>query len=243
MEPAQTDYDARSLETLASLQRYSRWIRDGFGAALRGRVLEVGAGTGNFAETWVPECASAVLLEPAASPRALLESRFAGDARVRVVDVPLADATDLGTFDAVVLVNVLEHLDDDAAELARVRAHLAPGGAVLLFVPALPALYGSLDALVGHRRRYTRQTLGAAVRAAGLEVVRMRWFDVLGVVPWWIVGRVLRKPSFDGPLAPLYDRAVVPWASVLERVLPPLLGKNLLCVARAAAAPGARVHA
>ncbi len=232
------DYDPRSLESLRGLARYHAWIRDAFGDIFRGRVLEVGAGTGNFAETWVGDADEAVLVEPAPALHTRLAARFAQNPRVRVIGDTLAGAMASGavapaSLDAVAIINVLEHLDDDVGELVRMREALRPGGALAVFVPAIPAIYGSLDALVGHRRRYTREGLAAAVRSAGLEVEDLRWFDAAGVVPWWLVGRVLRARSFDGPLGPLYDRWVVPVVSRVERRYGPPVGKNLLCLARA----------
>jgi SAM-dependent methyltransferase len=242
------EYDASSLESLQSLENYLAWIRDAFGGDLRGRVLEVGAGTGNYAAAWVDRVDEAVLLEPASAPRARLVERFGAHPRVTIVGGGVAEALAgplgapggalaSGSFEVVTLVNVLEHLDDDVGELARLRPLLRRDGALLLLVPALPALYGSLDALVGHRRRYTRAGLGATVRAAGYAIERLEWFDVAGVVPWWLVGRVARARSFDGPLGPLYDRVVVPIMSRVERRHAPPIGKNLLCVARPLVGP------
>jgi SAM-dependent methyltransferase len=231
------DYDPRSLEALSGLARYHAWIRGDFGDVLRGRVAEVGAGTGNFSETWVDGADEATLIEPAPQLHTLLAKRFAGRAHVKVVGATLEEALATGSLareslDALTMVNVLERVEDDLGELRRVREALRPGGAVALFVPAIQAIYGSLDALVGHHRRYEREGLGRVVRDAGFEVETLRWFDVAGVVPWWLVGRVLRARSFDGPLGPLYDRLVVPVMSRVERAVPPPLGKNLLCVAR-----------
>lgn len=238
------DYDPRSLEALSGLARYHAWIREAFGEVLRGRVAEVGAGTGNFSETWVDGASEATLVEPAPQLHTILAKRFENKHHVKVVGATLEGAIESGavpreSLDALVMVNVLEHVADDLGELRRVRSTLRPGGAVALFVPAIQAIYGSLDALVGHHRRYGRESLAAVVRDAGFVVEDLRWFDVAGVVPWWIVGKVLRAKSFGGPLGPIYDRVVVPVMSRVERAVTPPLGKNLLCVARAPASRGA----
>lgn len=231
------DYDPRSLEALSGLARYHAWIRDAFGPVLRGRVAEVGAGTGNFSVTWVDGADEATLIEPAPQLYGALSQRFADRKRVKVVGATLEEALsrgDLapGSLDALVMVNVLEHVEDDLGELRRVRTALRPGGVVALFVPAIQAIYGSLDALVGHHRRYEREGLARVVREAGFAVEDLRWFDVAGVIPWWLVGKVMRARSFGGPLGPLYDRLVVPVMSRVEGVVTPPVGKNLLCVAR-----------
>jgi SAM-dependent methyltransferase len=129
------------------------------------------------------------------------------------------------------MVNVLEHIEDDVAVLRQLHGMLRPGGAVLLFVPALPWLYGSLDELVHHVRRYTKPQLHAALGQAGLRVERLRYCDVLGIAPWWLAGRVLRRQRFDSAAAMAYDRFGVPLTRRVEGWMDPPLGKSLIAIA------------
>lgn len=231
-------YDGQDSEALADLPRYQSWILEAFRPHLGGRVVEIGAGIGNVAMRYAPSAEEAVLIEPAPNLHPRLAERFAGHANVRVLGTTLERAIEggtarRGTFDAVVLINVLEHIADDTGFLRTARSLLKPRGALLVFVPALPWLYGSLDELVGHERRYTAGSLSPVVRRAGFEVSRMQYFDVFGVVPWLLVGRVLRAKTFDERSAKAYDRVVVPLARVIEQAVAPPLGKNLSCVAHA----------
>lgn len=232
-QKAPVHYAGHDLEALADLKNYSNAVIDGFAPHLRGRVVEVGAGIGNFAARFRPLVDEAVLVEPAVNLFDRLAERFAGDDAVRAVrgvveEVPLEG----GTFDAAVMVNVLEHIEDDGATLRRLRDLLRPGGALLLFVPAMPGLYGSLDREMGHHRRYTRGGLRDVVGAAGFAIDKLCWFDSLGVVPWFVVGRVLKATRIDARAAFIYDRVVVPGLSSVERRVHPPFGKNLLCVGR-----------
>jgi hypothetical protein len=81
--------------------------------------------------------------------------------------------------------------------------------------------------------------LRATLEQAGLEVVRLEYFDVCGVLPWLISGRLLRQRAFSAGAARLYDRWVFSYARRVEKLLPLPLGKNLLCVARRRAADAA----
>ncbi|MGH7271608.1 MAG: class I SAM-dependent methyltransferase, partial [Polyangiaceae bacterium] len=229
-----THYDGQDLEALADMQRYQRWVLESFRGRLKGRVLEVGAGIGNLAEHYVDDAGEAVLIEPSAQLAERLQARFAGRAHVRSIAGLLEDAErDLApaSFDACILVNVLEHVEDDGAMLRRLRALLKPSGSLLLFVPALPALYGTLDALVHHHRRYTKASLRSVVESAEFTVYSLRYFDVLGIIPWLFAGRILRRQRFDEGASQLYDRFVVPIGAALERRIEPALGKNLVCIA------------
>jgi SAM-dependent methyltransferase len=231
-------YEGQDLEALEDLPHYYRWILKTFGPYLRGRVLEVGAGTGNFTAHYVGGVREAVLLEPARNLYPLLASRFAGNRNVVALPGLLEEycearqGLEARSFDAAVLVNVLEHVEDDQGMLRRLGNLLRPGGALLVFVPAVPWLYGTLDSLVHHYRRYSFSRLARTTKRAGLELVQLRYFDVLGVLPWFVTGRILKQRGFDRGAAVIYDRFVVPLASRLERWVNLPLGKNLICVAR-----------
>ncbi|HEY3033516.1 MAG TPA: hypothetical protein VGJ54_02495, partial [Streptosporangiaceae bacterium] len=120
-----------------------------------------------------------------------------------------------------------------AAELRLATAALRPGGAVLVFGPALEWLYSELDYKAGHYRRYGVRRLRRLAAGAGLEVVSARYFDVLGVLPYLVVYRLLRQQDITGSTMWAYDRVAVPLSRWIQRLLPdPPLGKNVVLVAR-----------
>lgn len=90
---------------------------------------------------------------------------------------PLPDSVE--PFDAVVALDVIEHLDDDGAAVARLAQLTRVGGTTLVSVPALPELYSEYDSVQGHRRRYTREALRSVLEDAGLEVQRLLWWGTL----------------------------------------------------------------
>ncbi len=229
------EYDGHDLEALADLPNYCRWILGGFGDRMQGRVLEVGAGIGNFAAHYVDRVEEAVLMEPAANLFPRLAERFEGRDDVTPVCSYVeswAEPQRQGTFDTIVLVNVLEHVEQDRAMLEVLRSLLKPGGTLLLFVPAMQWLYGTLDSMVDHFRRYSKRGLRSELDAVGFQTDRLRYFDLAGVLPWFVMGRVLKRKRFDSAAAVGFDRVVAPVMSRVERVLPLPFGKNLLAVAR-----------
>src|SRR5204862_8186845 len=98
-----------------------------------------------------------------------LRTRFEGapNVDIRLVDIA---ATTGRSYDSVVLVNVLEHIDDDANALEKLRASLRPGGRVCVFVPAFDGLYSNFDQRIGHRRRYRRSQLISVFYLARLAI-------------------------------------------------------------------------
>ncbi|MDB4950111.1 MAG: hypothetical protein JWM27_2760 [Gemmatimonadetes bacterium] len=219
---------------MAHAVRYHRWIVGELAPYLGRDVLEVGAGSGNVAELLLEHgVGSLTAVEPSGGMFRLLRERIGGDPRATVLRGRLAEVAGgmQGGFDSAVYLNVLEHVDDDRAELRQAFSALRPGGHLCIFVPALQWLYGRLDEEVGHLRRYGRGELRGAVQSAGFRVVRLRYFDAAGVLPWLLYVRLLRR-ELTAPAVSLYDRWIVPFTRAVERRVPPPIGKNLLCIAR-----------
>jgi SAM-dependent methyltransferase len=129
------------------------------------RILDVGCGTG---------ATSASLRRFGPVLGMDVGSEALSRARQRGLLVTRSSATRLpvrgGAFDVVVALDVLEHLDDDAAALREIREALEPGGALLATVPAYPFLWSSHDVALGHRRRYLRRQLIERLRDTGFEL-------------------------------------------------------------------------
>lgn len=130
-------------------------------------------------------------------------------------------------------LNVLEHIEDDLAALKSIYKALAPGGELLLYVPAFMQIYTEVDRKVGHYRRYTMPQLNALLRQAGFAVKASRYYDSLGFFAWMILkwigqtgGEISRKSVI------FYDRVCFPFSLLGDVVLHRWVGKNLLVVAR-----------
>ena len=166
---------------------------------------------------------------------ARLRARFAERRNVTVARLNLPD--DHGAlagqrFDTIICLNVLEHVEDDRGSLVAIRAMLAPGGRLVLLVPALPAIYGTMDRELGHHRRYQRAALADLLRSTGFNVAHTEYFNLAGVPGWWLAGRVLRRPMIPAGSLKLYD-VLVPLFR-LERLLPWRVGQSLIAIGEAA---------
>lgn len=225
-DPAYTGVE--NLEVMQDAVNYNRFLLDTVQrhAPRRGRVLDFGAGAGQFAVPMSQLGFDVTALEPDERLRARITS-----AGVRAIGGP-DELTD-GSLQYVYSLNVLEHIDDDVGALSRLRAKLAPGGLLLIYVPAFPVLYTSMDAKVGHVRRYTRTTLVSAVRAAGFQVERVAYVDSLGflaTLAFKVVGD--RGGEINPRALKVYDRAIFPLSRVIDKAAQRWLGKNLLLIAR-----------
>jgi len=136
----------------------------------RYRVLEPGCGTGNTLRVLEAECRPGSVVGMDVQHDGLLFARERVRAPLVQGDVACAPFGRSVRFDLIALFDVIEHLDDDTQALTAIHAMLAPGGAVLLTVPADPKLWSSFDVAAHHRRRYTRDTLHGALASAGFRV-------------------------------------------------------------------------
>jgi SAM-dependent methyltransferase len=95
-------------------------------------------------------------------------------------------------FDLIAMLDVLEHIDDDVGSLRALGERLAPGGSLLLTVPAVPWLWSDHDVLHQHKRRYTRALLIERLREAGFEVAGVGYFNTL-LFPLALAQRLLAR--------------------------------------------------
>ena len=111
------------------------------------------------------------------------------------------------------------------------RHLLKKEGKVVIFVPALQGIYGSLDRLVDHHRRYTKRTLRAALERAGFKVKDGYYMNIFGILTWFLAGRILKQKEFHKEACHMLDR-IVPTLRVLESLGSPPLGQSLIMVAQ-----------
>lgn len=219
------------LEELEQTTNYTAWIRDLIGPHVSGRILEVGAGRGMYSP-YFAERGHLTALEPSEAHCVALRERLRDHSNAVVVNAPLEGTAAPGSYDTVVLINVLEHLPDDHLALSELYESLAPGGKMVLWVPAFEALYGKFDHQIGHYRRYRKKALLGLVHNAGFQQVTARYTNMPGFVAWWLVVRVLRRTPAPGRLARVYDRLFIPVVRRVERWLHPPVGQSLLVVAQ-----------
>jgi SAM-dependent methyltransferase len=223
------------LQNLSEAGAFTRWVLHEISPWLGQRVLEVGCGIGTYTAEMAVGSRKIVAMD--------MERAFVDEAARRLgqhpnVELICGDATradlpntDGAAFDTVVLLDVLEHIEDDVALLSRLRSRLRPGGQLILKVPAMPSLYSPMDEAIGHWRRYDRRGLTEVISRAGLEVARIWSFNAAAVPGWWWNGRVLKRRSPPQEQVALYNR-LVPVLRPLDRLARLFCGISLLAVAR-----------
>lgn len=216
-----------NLEVMAEAVNYNRFLLSLICGQLRQglRVLDIGAGIGTFAKALHDEGHDVLCFEP--------DARQAD--HLRSLGLPVIKALeDLqpASLDFIYSLNVLEHIEDDLNTLRQWFHLLKPDGRMLVYVPAFPLLYSSMDRKVGHFRRYTKDGLMAKSRAAGFKVVSARYADSLGFLATLAYkashndsGNINRRALVT------YDRYIFPLNKLFDAVFGSVLGKNVYVVA------------
>ncbi len=232
-DPAPAPFE---LLAMAQAVNYYRWLAEHFRPFLNGIVVEHGSGTGLLsAKLHATGVAPLILTEPDGVLVTGLREKFSGLDRFEIFTGTLADflaARGAGVADAIISANVLEHIEDDTACLKEMAQLLKPGGHLCLYLPARPELFGTLDRAFHHHRRFRRGELRDKLVAAGFSPLDVRYRNAANALPWWIMGRLLRRDTLNLHHVRFYDRYFFPWLKRLEDFIPPPYGLNLLALAQ-----------
>jgi len=217
------DGGARILDSLARTKRFNKWMADTVRPWLGTRVLELGAGIGNMTQHLSRGRRSYVATDIDEEHLARMRVRFRGRPFLTSRQCDLTRATDFedlrGQFDTVVCLNVVEHVEDDLRALRNIRSALKPGGRAIILVPHDQSIYGSLDKVLGHYRRYSEQQLRGRMEEAGFQVERILHFNHVTRPGWWLNGQLLRRQTFGRMQLRIFDALVPLWRRI-DRLFP-----------------------
>ena len=224
-------------DELAIFRNAHNW-KNYFGKQLKpfltGDVLEVGAGSGATTEhLFNPECRSWTCLEPDAGMcrdlERMISERNMGE-RCSVICGTLESMRPDRTYDSIIYIDVLEHIEHDREELAHAFRHLRTGGKLVVLSPAYMYLYTAFDKAIGHYRRYTSKTL-LDVFPSNMNIVMKKYLDGFGVMTSLANKWFLKQKYPTESQARLWDSYIVPVSRVFDPVFGFSFGRSIIIVA------------
>ncbi len=232
-------FAASDLEVMSDAENYVGWIFSELVAPHLGpSVLEIGSGIGTYSPPIVadPKVKQLTCIEVDLScAEAARESLAAAQVRKPVEHI-LADYLNAplpkDKYDTALLINVLEHLQDDRAAVRKARSELRMDGSLVIFVPAFELLMSGLDRRLGHYRRYTTGSLRKLLEGAGFTVAELRYYNLTGFLGWLWRFRILGRTEQSPGLVRFFDRAILPVQRRVERALRLPVGQSVYAVAK-----------
>lgn len=228
-------YSGDELTLFAQATNWKRYVGSLIAPYLVGDVLEVGAGIGGTTRVFCDgRQRSWTCLEPDAElARALQGAIDAGEvpAQARVLAGTLSNVPPALGYDAVLYIDVLEHIGDDRAELGRAASAVKPGGAIVVMSPAHQYLYTPFDRKIGHFRRYTRSSL-RAITPGTTRLELLKYLDSAGMLVSLANRMILRSADPTMEQVRAWDRYFVPVSRHIDPMLGWRVGKSVLAVWR-----------
>lgn len=229
------DYSGhKNLETLSNSHNFNNWMYQEIRFGLKGDILEVGSGIGTFSQKIIQDFPNSriILTDVSSSYVKELELRFSNKS-TSVFKLDLnrrEDYEKIGyeQFDSILAVNVLEHVQDDEFALEQLYKMLRKNGSLIILVPCHKFLFNVIDRNVGHYRRYTKKELESKIRKTNFIINRIFYFNILGVIGWYVNGNLAKNSQVSGIASKIFDY-MVPISRCLERVSGKKMGLSIIC--------------
>jgi len=220
----------KTLESMSQAVWYNQWTLKKFSAFLKGDILEVGCGIGNFTDSLI-NYGNVYAIDISKEYVDKTKNLVNGKASVGLGDIESGKYFFVKKeFDCIVCLNVLEHIKNDEAALKNIYDLLKPGGNLILLVPAHSFLYSKIDKLLGHFKRYNKWELKRMLDNIGFKILKIRLLNLLGAVGWFISGKILGNQYIDSSKIKIFN-LIAPITLNMENVIEPPLGTSILIVA------------
>ena len=234
MEFIHNSSGTETLQRLHSMIRYSKWIYDLIKPFINGRVLEIGCGLGAMTRHLVNDDHQLVSIDINDSHIRIMRETFKNQPNLTILKMDILEENGKlqpASFDTVMLINVLEHIEKESQTIEKIYNLLSDNANFILFVPAYQWLYGSLDTIVGHVRRYNKNHLQSILTKANFKPYHYRYMNTLGVFGWFLNSKVLKKNEFSLSQIKLFD-FLIPLISGFEKIITPPFGQSILVVVK-----------
>jgi len=233
--------DPSGLQTLLNFSKadqFNKWLHDAISPYYKKDVLEIGSGIGSISAFILHSGYKTVLSDLRTEYCQRLNERFKNHPNltgIAQIDLSTANfeqtyAAWLGKFDAVIALNVIEHIKDDHLAIRNCYRLLKKEGKLIMLVPAFSWLFNSLDKELGHFRRYTKKTVATLLLKENFSIESNSYFNFAGMGGWWFAGNLLKKKLIPEKQLSLYN-ALVPAFRLLDKLILNSAGLSVVTVA------------
>ena len=221
-------------ENLSHIDKYNEYLFKKIYSFLGDSILDAGSSIGNITQYLINSGKEVCAIDNNSEAIRILKEKF-GDKKnikVKVADLEkdnLAEKLKL-TFDTIICLNVLEHLENDELVISKFLTLLKEKGKLILILPAFRFLYGSMDSFDSHFRRYDKKSIKKLLEKQKFRITRLTYFNLPGFFMWFFYGRILKKKIINQSSLRVYN-IFVTLVETIDRVCPDYFGQSLLVVA------------
>lgn len=222
----------QTLEAMSNAKSYNDWVFGLIKNNLRGRVAELGAGIGTFSQKIASLKFETTAIDYNQSYLSQIKKNNPNIKTVLFDAVSKKMSSELvSRFDTVITLNVLEHLEDDNLAISHISRMLSANGRLIILVPAFQFAFSQIDESLGHFRRYSKQKMFLLLKKNGFLIKKSKYINPLGLLGWWVAGKVFRQKTIYPSEVRLFDLVSRPLL-FLEKIISSPLGISLVVVAQ-----------
>lgn len=228
-----TDYIGNELELFKHATNWKNYYASHFNKLLANRVLEVGAGIGETTKFLCDGTQKKWLcVEPDNTLTAIIVEKKESGYLPQNIDILTGtldsiDATE--KYDAILYIDVIEHIENDSEELIKASQHLNKNGSLIILVPAHNYLFSPFDKAIGHFRRYNKSMLQSVV-PTHLHQEKLIYLDSVGLLAS-LTNKIFLKQSYPTlKQIKFWDNYIVPVSRVMDKILFYSVGKTVVGV-------------
>ncbi|MFC1727454.1 class I SAM-dependent methyltransferase [Patescibacteria group bacterium] len=215
-----------------SLGHYQSWIYDCLSPYLGERILDAGCAIGNITQHFLDK--EFILgLDISKDAVSEISKRFEGKTNFQAHTQDLSRIKPVKFrkfhFDTITCLNVLEHIKDDKQLISTFNQILSNNGVLILLVPAFDWLFGEMDRIDNHHRRYTKKMLKKLFQNSGFTLKKQLYFNFFGMFGWFLNGKVLKKGQGSQKNFKIFN-SLVPVFRKAESFFPPPIGLSILSI-------------
>jgi SAM-dependent methyltransferase len=229
----------QTLQVLTKAGRFNEWMYHTILPFLQAEILEIGSGLGNISKYAIRDKLTITLSDINPEYQQFLKEKFLHSPNVRnVLSIDLQQQDFFNSYkdlkeryDTIFLLNVIEHLKNDAAAIENCHFMLKKGGNLVILAPAYPSLYCRFDKELGHYKRYIRKSLIAAFPKPLFSISHSQYFNFVGIAGWFLFGKVLRKKRIGSDEMSIYEK-LVPFFKIIDKLTLKRAGLSVIVTGR-----------
>ena len=224
------DYIGDELSVFALANNWKQYWSSKIKPLLGDNILEVGAGIGSNLAILKNKQQNWTALEPDAQQIIKIqELNVAQESNLKIIQGTLESITSEESFDTILYIDVLEHIQNDQTEVNNCMKHLCDGGKLIILSPAHQSLYSPFDKAIGHYRRYNKKTLRTLKPKNGI-IEKLYYLDSVGYFASWLNAKILKSGMPTRSQIWLWDSVMIRFSKVFDPILNYKFGKTIIMV-------------